>query len=162
MRFARNRGRTWRPIGNPAPVRVHDFADTQLRKAVSYGIYDLAGNIGWVGCYRPLHGHVRSGVAPRLVARSGPGRLPREVSGSSRAFSARSRARSSASAGTLDAAGRPSVSRTRVRSVSILTCGPAATSRNVRLPTEARHNAIASDRNSALYFEGLATHVHTL
>lgn len=32
-----------------------------------------------------------------------------------------------------------------------------ATSLNIRLPAEARHNAIASDRNSALYFEGRAT-----
>lgn len=54
-------------------------------------------------------------------------------------------------------AGRPSASRTQVRSVSGLTFRSAAASLNVRLPAEARHNAIASDRNAALYFEGRAT-----
>ncbi|WSY90101.1 beta-N-acetylglucosaminidase domain-containing protein [Streptomyces sp. NBC_00873] len=55
------------------------------------------------------------------------------------------------------ATGRPSASRTQVRSVSGLTFRSPATSLNVRLPAEGRHNAIASDRNSALYFEGRAT-----
>ena len=43
-----NRGREWRPRGQPEPVRVHDFADPQLGKVVPYGVYDLAANAGWV------------------------------------------------------------------------------------------------------------------
>jgi transposase len=44
----RNAGRQWRPAGQPAPVRDHDFPDPQLGKAIPYGIYDLAANAGWV------------------------------------------------------------------------------------------------------------------
>ncbi|MET7787919.1 ISAzo13 family transposase [Streptomyces sp900116325] len=44
----KNHGRQWRPAGEPVPVRVHDFADPHLGKAVPYGIYDLAANTGWV------------------------------------------------------------------------------------------------------------------
>lgn len=51
--------------------------------------------------------------------------------------------------------------RTQVRSVSGLTFRSAATSLNVRLSAEARHNVIASDRNSALYFEGRAMWIYT-
>lgn len=43
-----NPGRSWRPTGDPVPVRVHDFADPQLGKATPYGIYDLAANTGWI------------------------------------------------------------------------------------------------------------------
>ncbi len=43
-----NQGRSWRPTGDPVPVRVHDFADPQLGKAIPYGVYDLAANTGWV------------------------------------------------------------------------------------------------------------------
>lgn len=52
-------------------------------------------------------------------------------------------------------------SRTQVRSVSGLTFRSAATALNLRLPSEARHHAIASDRNSALHFEGLAMWIYT-
>ncbi|MBW8705674.1 hypothetical protein MBT84_39310 [Streptomyces sp. MBT84] len=44
----KNNGRQWRPTGEPVPVNVHDFADSQLGKDVPYGIYDLAANTGWV------------------------------------------------------------------------------------------------------------------
>ena len=44
----KNPGRCRRPTGDPVPVRVHDFADPQLGKAIPYGIYDLAANTGWV------------------------------------------------------------------------------------------------------------------
>jgi len=44
----KNSGRQWRPVADPVPVNVHDFADPQLGKAVPYGIYDLAANTGWV------------------------------------------------------------------------------------------------------------------
>jgi hypothetical protein len=41
-------GREWRPKGEPEPVRVHDFVDKKLGKAIPYGVYDLAANQGWV------------------------------------------------------------------------------------------------------------------
>ena len=44
----KNAGREWRPKGSPLPVRVHDFKDKQLGKAIPYGIYDLADDSGWV------------------------------------------------------------------------------------------------------------------
>lgn len=43
-----NRGREWQPVGEPVPVRVHDFIDRELGKAVPYGVYDVARNEGWV------------------------------------------------------------------------------------------------------------------
>jgi hypothetical protein len=44
----RNGGTEWQPKGNPEEVRVHDFKDKQLGKAIPYGVYDLASNEGWV------------------------------------------------------------------------------------------------------------------
>ena len=44
----KNGGREWRPQGAPEPVRVHDFLDPKLGKAIPYGIYELARNRGWV------------------------------------------------------------------------------------------------------------------
>lgn len=44
----KNNGREWRPQGNPAEVRVHDFLIKELGRVVPYGIYDLAANAGWV------------------------------------------------------------------------------------------------------------------
>ncbi len=44
----RNGGREWRPQGQPEEVQVHDFPDEELGKAVPYGIYDMAANVGWV------------------------------------------------------------------------------------------------------------------
>jgi hypothetical protein len=44
----RNGGREWRPQGDPEKVRVHDFLDKQLGKAIPYGVYDLLNNQGWV------------------------------------------------------------------------------------------------------------------
>ena len=43
-----NGGREWHPSGDPVPVRVHDFIDPTLGKAIPYGVYDLAQNTGWV------------------------------------------------------------------------------------------------------------------
>ena len=43
-----NPGRQWRPAGQPAAVRDHDFASEAEGKAIPYGIYDLAANAGWV------------------------------------------------------------------------------------------------------------------
>jgi transposase len=44
----KNGGREWRPQGEPEEVRVHDFLIKDLGRAVPYGIYDLAANVGWV------------------------------------------------------------------------------------------------------------------
>ena len=44
----KNNGQQWRPKGKPQTVRVHDFPDPQLGKAIPYGVYDLARNAGWV------------------------------------------------------------------------------------------------------------------
>lgn len=44
----KNAGREWHPKGQPAQVRVHDFQDEALGKAIPYGVYDLSANAGWV------------------------------------------------------------------------------------------------------------------
>ena len=44
----KNGGRAWRPRGEPTKVRVHDFLDKRLGKAIPYGVYDLLNNQGWV------------------------------------------------------------------------------------------------------------------
>jgi hypothetical protein len=44
----KNGGREWQPAGHPEQVRVHDFLDKQLGKAIPYGVDDLAANQGWV------------------------------------------------------------------------------------------------------------------
>jgi len=43
-----NKGREYRRRGRPERVRVHDFIDEDLGKAIPYGVYDLAENAGWV------------------------------------------------------------------------------------------------------------------
>jgi hypothetical protein len=44
----KNGGRELRPKSCPEEVRVHDFIDPELGRAVPYGIYDIADNKGWV------------------------------------------------------------------------------------------------------------------
>jgi transposase len=44
----KNGGREWRPQGKPEDVRVHDFMDKNLGKAIPYGVYDVTANTGWV------------------------------------------------------------------------------------------------------------------
>jgi Rhodopirellula transposase DDE domain len=44
----KNSGQQWRPKGDPEKVRVHDFRDPELGKAIPYGVYDIANNQGWV------------------------------------------------------------------------------------------------------------------
>lgn len=41
-------GREWRPKGKPEAVRVHDFLDRELGKAIPYGVYDVGQDRGWV------------------------------------------------------------------------------------------------------------------
>src|SRR5947209_1909085 len=44
----KNGGREWHPRGEPTQVNVYDFLDGDLGKAIPYGVYDLAANLGWV------------------------------------------------------------------------------------------------------------------
>jgi transposase len=47
-----NKGREFQPQGTPEKVLVHDFIDPKVGKAIPYGVYDVARNVGWVnvGC----------------------------------------------------------------------------------------------------------------
>ena len=44
----KNDGKEWLPTGNPTTVKVYDFIDKDLGKAIPYGVYDIANNEGWV------------------------------------------------------------------------------------------------------------------
>jgi hypothetical protein len=44
----KNGGQEWAPKGAPRKVKVHDFLDKQLGKAIPYGVYDIAKNTGFV------------------------------------------------------------------------------------------------------------------
>jgi hypothetical protein len=44
----KNPGREWQPQGQPEEVRVHDFQDKGLGKAIPDGVYDVTNNQGWV------------------------------------------------------------------------------------------------------------------
>lgn len=44
----KNGGREWQPKGQPEEVKVHDFLDPTLGKAIPYGVYDLSENQGWI------------------------------------------------------------------------------------------------------------------
>jgi hypothetical protein len=44
----KNPGREWHLEGEPEKVRVHDFPDKELGKAIPYGVYDVTNNQGWV------------------------------------------------------------------------------------------------------------------
>src|SRR5215472_7404499 len=43
-----NAGRDWRPTGQPAAVRTHDFPGDSAGKAIPYGVYDVTADAGWV------------------------------------------------------------------------------------------------------------------
>lgn len=43
-----NSGREWHLKGTPEEVKVHDFQDKELGKAIPYGVYDVTMNEGWV------------------------------------------------------------------------------------------------------------------
>lgn len=44
----KNNGREWEMKKNAPQVKVYDFVDKELGKAVPYGVYDIAKNEGWV------------------------------------------------------------------------------------------------------------------
>ncbi len=74
----KNSGREWQPQGRPEEVRVHDFQDRVLGKAIPYGVYDLANNQGWVSV--GIH-HDTAHFAARAIQRwwedMGAKRFPR-------------------------------------------------------------------------------------
>jgi hypothetical protein len=74
----KNGGREWRPQGTPENVRVHDFIDKELGKAIPYGVYDLASNEGWVSV-GITHDTARFAVASirRWWTEMGDARFPR-------------------------------------------------------------------------------------
>jgi len=74
----KNGGREWRPEGEPEEVRVHDFQDKQLGKAIPYGVYDVTSNEGWVSVGID-HDTARFAVASilRWWAEMGQARFPR-------------------------------------------------------------------------------------
>ena len=43
-----NAGREWRPKGQPAATRTHDFPGDSVGKAIPYGVYDVTADVGWV------------------------------------------------------------------------------------------------------------------
>jgi len=43
-----NGGREWRPKGKPAEVSTHDFPSQARGKAIPYGVYDIADDVGFV------------------------------------------------------------------------------------------------------------------
>ena len=44
----KNSGQEWHPKGEAPEVKVYDFIDKDLGKAVPYGVYDTENNQGWV------------------------------------------------------------------------------------------------------------------
>lgn len=44
----KNCGKEWEKKGCPKDVKMHDFVDPALGKAIPYGVYDIANNKGWV------------------------------------------------------------------------------------------------------------------
>jgi hypothetical protein len=44
----KNAGRSWRPKGQPAAVRTHDFPSDSAGNAIPYGVYDVTADAGWV------------------------------------------------------------------------------------------------------------------
>jgi len=44
----KNNGKEWLPQGKPIEVKVYDFIDKKLGKAIPYGVYDITKNKGFV------------------------------------------------------------------------------------------------------------------
>ena len=44
----KNGGKEWGLKGNPKDVKVYDFIDKDLGKAIPYGVYDICKNEGWM------------------------------------------------------------------------------------------------------------------
>ena len=68
----RNAGREWRPKRQPQQVKVHDFVDKALGKAIPYGIYDVTQRHRLGERRRgSRHGGVRRGDPTAVVAQDG-------------------------------------------------------------------------------------------
>jgi len=74
----KNAGQEWEPAGEPVGVKVHDFPEKGLGKAIPYGVYDLASNEGWVSVGID-HDTARFAAASvrRWWQEMGTGRFPR-------------------------------------------------------------------------------------
>ena len=74
----KNGGREWQPQGKPEEVRVHDFRDKELGKAIPYGVYDITTNEGWVsvGIDRDTARFAAAGIR-RWWQEMGQARFPR-------------------------------------------------------------------------------------
>ena len=71
-------GREWQPKGKPEEVRVHDFPDKNLGKAIPYGVYDMTNNQGWVSVGIDHDtAHFATDSDPTLVVEDGPARFPK-------------------------------------------------------------------------------------
>ena len=44
----KDNGHEWNKASEPVQVKVHDFIDSALGKANTYGVYDVTSNTGWV------------------------------------------------------------------------------------------------------------------
>lgn len=74
----KNAGREYRPKGQPELVRVHDFIDKDLGKAIPYGVYDLSNNQGWVSVGIDHDtAHFAANTIARWWREMGAGRFPR-------------------------------------------------------------------------------------
>jgi hypothetical protein len=76
-----NGGRQYRPEGDPARVRDHDFPDPGQPRAIPYGIYDIAANTGWVNVGTD---HDTAGFAVESVRRWWHGQGSRDYPGARR------------------------------------------------------------------------------
>ena len=68
-----NVGREWRPKGEPEKVRMHDFKDAELGKAIPYGVCDVGADAGWVSM--GVDHDTASFAAPRPANRAPRGAL---------------------------------------------------------------------------------------
>src|SRR5262249_42737909 len=74
----KNAGREWRPKGQPAAVRTHDFPSDSAGSAIPCGVYDVTANTGWVNVGTD---HDTAAVAVESIRRwwtaAGSGEYPR-------------------------------------------------------------------------------------
>ena len=74
----KNPGQEWQPKKQPVEVRIHDFVDPKLGKAIPYGIYDLTLNKGWVSIGIDHDTAEASGwIYPSLVVSNGWASVPK-------------------------------------------------------------------------------------
>ena len=70
-------GREWQPQGQPEKVKVHDFPDPKLGKAIPYGVYDVGQREGWVSVGIDHDTAEFAAASIRRWWRDGLGALPR-------------------------------------------------------------------------------------